>query len=383
MMGKYSAISLFTGVYGLDIGLEKAGFEVLHAIEIDRDCCETLRLNVPNIDLYEGDIRDVDPGSLRCSLGLKRGKLDLLAGGPPCQAYSTAGRRGALNDPRGDIIRSYFDFVREFKPRLVLIENVRGILSAALEHVPLKERLLKKSYSEREMPGSVIRFIQSQFEDIRYHCLKVLVDAVNYGTPQTRQRVFFVAIREPHNAWQPPEPTHRYEFPRGKKPARVYEGSRFFRFDDLPAARTLGDAIAGLNGTEHEYLEYSPKRKEIFSMLREGQNWRDLPPEIQKLVMGNAMHASGGKVGFWRRLSFEKPSPTILTSMVQKASGMCHPRKLRPLSIQECAVIQQFPKTWHFCGTTQSKYRQIGNAVPIGLARAFGESLALAINNRS
>ena len=110
-------------------------------------------------------------------------------------------------------------------------------------------------------------------------------------------------------------------------------------------------------------------------MVPEGGNWRDLPPDIIPIAMGGAYQSGGGKVGFYRRLSYEQPAPTVVTSPVQKATMMCHPRQTRPLSVREYARIQQFPDSWIFTGTTAAKYRQIGNAVPVGLAEAIGRAV--------
>ncbi|MFP4300304.1 MAG: DNA cytosine methyltransferase, partial [Spirulinaceae cyanobacterium] len=117
------------------------------------------------------------------------------------------------------------------------------------------------------------------------------------------------------------------------------------------------------------------KRLQYLKLLKAGQNWRSLPKELQPEAMGGAYQSGGGKVGFYRRLAWDKPSPTITTSPHQKATDMCHPVELRPLSVRECARIQTFPDDWQFCGSITSKYRQIGNAVPVKLAEAIGQHL--------
>jgi len=378
----YSAVSLFTGAYGLDLGLEQAGFNFLCANEIDPKCCARLRRNLPRLRLYQADIASLNPKDVLNDIGLKTGELKLLAGGPPCQAFSTAGRRGALTDPRGNVIRNYFKFIEVMQPHFALMENVRGILSAALQHVPLKERENGKILEGDRRPGSVMDFIRYSFEEIGYSLSFVLVDAVYYGVPQTRQRVFFIAERGQTNRWTPPEPTHHYEFPGGRLPAKVYMGTGLLDRKTLKPAVTLGEAIKGLREKHPEYTPYSDSRLRFFEHLKPGENWRNLPRMMQRQALGGAWSAGGGRVGFYRRLTFDRPSPTIITSMVQKASGMCHPRNLRPLSVRECARVQQFPDDWVFQGSTLEKYRQIGNAVPIGLAKAFGESIAYAINHR-
>ena len=124
-----------------------------------------------------------------------------------------------------------------------------------------------------------------------------------------------------------------------------------------------------------ECATLSEERLKFLKMVPEGGNWRDLPEDIIPIAMGGAYKSGGGKVGFYRRLSYDQPSPTVVTSPVQKATMMCHPTQNRPLSVKEYARIQQFPDDWVFTGTTAAKYRQIGNAVPVGLAEAIGKAV--------
>lgn len=124
-----------------------------------------------------------------------------------------------------------------------------------------------------------------------------------------------------------------------------------------------------------ECAEFSESRLKYLKMVPEGGNWKSLPPEVLKDAMGGAYESGGGKVGFYRRLSYSQPSPTVVTSPIQKATMMCHPTKDRPLSVAEYARIQQFPDNWTLTGTTIDKYRQIGNAVPVGLAKAIGDAI--------
>ena len=117
-------------------------------------------------------------------------------------------------------------------------------------------------------------------------------------------------------------------------------------------------------------------------MLKEGQNWRDLPEDVAKQAMGKAYYLGGGKTGFLRRLDFDEPSPTLVTSPTMPATLLCHPTKLRPLSIEEYARIQQFPDTWEFCGNVATIYKQIGNAVPVGLGYAIGRQIMKSIQGQ-
>jgi DNA (cytosine-5)-methyltransferase 1 len=130
------------------------------------------------------------------------------------------------------------------------------------------------------------------------------------------------------------------------------------------------------------HANFSPKINRFLDMIPEGGNWKSLPAHLTKEAMGGAYASGGGKVGFYRRLSFSEPAPTLVTSPIQKATMLCHPRESRPLSVREYARIQQFPDTWKFEGRVSDCYRQIGNAVPIPLGRALGEMLvSVALGN--
>jgi len=357
----YSSISLFSGAMGLDLGLEAAGIETALCIEIDKCCCETVRANRPRLPLLEGDIRGVTADAALAKAGLHKDAVFLVCGGPPCQSFSTAGRRQSIGDPRGSLFRDFVRFIEEIRPPYFLMENVRGILSAAIKHRPLEER------GDRALPleaaeelGSALNVILGEFARIGYTVSYKLVKAVEYGVPQIRERVIFLGSRDGQHI-PFPRPTHARHPSLGSKPWLA-----------------LGEALNGLIDTHRLYQRYSADRARIFELVPPGGNWRSLPRELQPIALGGAYHATGGRVGFYRRLSFDKPAPTILTSMTQKASGMCHPVETRPLTVAECQRIQQFPDDWHLSGTLAQQYRQIGNAVPIGLGKALGAAILAA-----
>ena len=252
------------------------------------------------------------------------------------------------------------DFIR---PRFFIMENVKGIVSAPLKQVPLSQR--DKGDPEQKL-GTVLDVILSEFRKLGYKTVYGILDAVNYGVPQFRERFVLIGSRDNENIFLP-IPTH---FQMHQEEA--------YRW------RTLKDAINDLEHDCGEYASFSDDRLKFLKLVPEGGNWRSLPPELIPQAMGGAYESGGGKVGFYRRLSFHQPSPTLVTSPVQKATMMCHPTQDRPLSLREYARIQQFPDHWAFMGTTASKYRQIGNAVPVGLAVALGKSIiAVADNNAS
>jgi DNA (cytosine-5)-methyltransferase 1 len=341
--------------------------------------CETLQQNQQklggNFEIDPNSITDIDPKRVMRSLGLKEGELDLLAGGPPCQAFSTAGRRQAFNDQRGDVAKRYFNFLRTFRPKFAIMENVRGIMSVARAHTPIADRVRGEELTGDRKPGSVIEYIKGQFSKLGYYPNIDLYDAVYYGVPQTRQRVFIVAFDPEQYSWEPPQHSHEYQFPKGRPPDRNVFMGEVSDGRKLKRAKTLGNAIRRLSDPNKEHPEYPRDRAKYYDKLEPGQNWTALSPKDQKSALGGAYDSTGGRVGFYRRLNYSRPCPTVLTSVIQKATGMCHPEDLRPLTVRECAAVQQFPKGWKFSGSMNQKYKQIGNAVPVGLAEVFGRSI--------
>lgn len=304
--------------------------------------------------VLDGDIRGISPASLLEQSGMARGEPFLICGGPPCQPFSTAGKRLGINDPRGSLFMDFIRMIDYIRPRFFIMENVKGIISAPLKHVPLAQR--DKDDPDQRL-GAVLDVILSEFQKLGYKTVYGVLDAVNYGVPQFRERFVLIGSRDNEGIFLP-FPTHfqKHQSPR-------------YRW------RILWDAIKDLESNCGECASFSKDRLAFLRLVPEGGNWRDLPEGIKREAMGGAYESGGGKVGFYRRLSYSQPSPTLVTSPVQKATMMCHPVKDRPLSIREYARIQQFPDGWVFMGTSAAKYRQIGNAVPVGLAQALGEAV--------
>jgi DNA (cytosine-5)-methyltransferase 1 len=382
-MQKYSVISLFSGGMGLDIGLEQTGkFKILGCVENDAAACDTIRLNQAagrlssNLQLFECDIRNLDPHEVLKSVGLKVGQLDLLAGGPPCQSFSTAGRRGTTQDPRGTLLWSFLRFVEALKPRFFLMENVRGLLSAALQHRPIAERPENGGppLSPNEEPGSVVRSFAEDLQNIpdaAYHMDCFEVNAVNYGAPQLRERALFIGNR--YNAQVDfPDPTHGPHQPDAQR-------SLLEDLNLLPW-RTLGDAIGALKDPGPIIMDFSPRKKSFLALVPPGSNWRSLPIDLQRESMGTAWYAKGGRSGWWRRLSFDLPCPTLVTMPNHAGTALCHPAEVRALSLREYALIQEFPLDWAFCGSPGQQYAQVGNAVPVKLGRVAGNLIAGELN---
>ena len=351
-------VSFFSGGRGLDVGLEEAGLECIAVNEFDRAASETIRLNSPQIKLYSEDIRQVSYERLSADLGLKSGDLFAVVGGPPCQAFSTAGRRLGLNDQRGNVFLHFLDLIDALQPKYAVFENVRGLLSAPLNHRPHSGRGPDSpELAEDERPGGALKLILAKLRRSGYGVSFNLYNTANFGVPQSRERLIFIASRDgrlvPHL-----QPTHDANGSNGLLPWETFR-----------------KAVAPLKKSEHHYVSFPLKRQEYYRLLGPGQNWRDLPADVQATAMGNSFLSGGGKTGFFRRLAWDKPSPTLVTRPNMKATDLCHPKELRPLSVEEYAALQTFPPSYRFAGSLDDQYRQIGNAVPCAFARKIGEHI--------
>lgn len=378
---KYKTISLFSGAMGLDIGMHQTGrFELLAAVEKVPAFCETIRHNVAAGRLggkpivFEGDIADLDPFEVMRAVGLQPGELDVLVGGPPCQSFSTAGKRGTIQDPRGTLLWQFLRFVEAMQPKIFVMENVRGLISAALKHRPIKERA-ERPLEPDEMPGSVVQLFSRDLqalENASYHMDVFEVNSVNYGAPQIRERVLFIGNR--YNAKIDfPQPTHGNPISSGdaELPAQTEAA--------LPW-KTLGEALEGLDESAPQVLDFSERKKSFLAAVPPGSNWRSLPEDVQKESMGKAWFAKGGRSGWWRRLTTELPCPTLMTLPNHASTSLCHPTETRALSVREYARIQEFPDDWEFMGKLAERYTQIGNAVPTRLGAVAGTVVADALD---
>jgi len=367
---------------GLDIGLEQTGrFDHLACVELVPTFCRTIRANrdagrigTAGMKVYEGDISTFDPAKIMNELGMKPGELDLISGGPPCQTFSTTGKRATVQDRRGTMLWQFLRFVEVFRPKAFLLENVRGLMSSALRHRRLKDRPNRGGLAleDEERPGSVIgAFIRDLHDAYRMDCFEV--NAVNYGSPQLRERAILIGNRF-NRLVEFPEPTHG----RGEAKAKTL----FSAVEESPVPfRTLRDALAGLHDPDPVVMDFSPRKKGYLALVPEGGNWRTLPEAVAKESMGKAFFAKGGRSGWWRRLTFDLPSPTIVTMPNHASTSLCHPTETRALTLRECARVQEFPDDWTFCGKALEQYTQVGNAVPVGLGRVAGDVIARLLDD--
>lgn len=390
MAQELSAVSLFTGAGGLDIGLTMAANGALDFrswVEIDPDAQRTLLTNrVADPDHLFGDITSISPSDVSRAAKVKKGELFLLAGGPPCQAFSTAGLRQGVNADSGRVVHCYFDLVRELSPRFFLFENVRGLLSAALIHRPLIDRKTPQEVPEDEESrlGSVMeRLILPTFKRLGYEVVYGVLNAADYGTAQIRHRVILFGSRDKEfKSVVFRKQTSRQMMALDLAPPTHH---RTARYAGIEPWRTLKDAIGHLASEPPDPTDaytYSPERSAVFANVPSGENWkylRDHPDFGRSYLtrwMGAAALASGGgKEGYYRRLSWDLPAPTLTAQPQQLASSLCHPDFERPLSLPEYAVLQDFPEDYVFEGSKSSRYRQIGNAVPVRLGKILGSAL--------
>lgn len=331
---EYSVLELFAGAGGLAIGLEKAGLKCVALNEIDKWACETLRNNRPNWNVLEGDIKNFDFTEYK-------GKIDVVTGGFPCQAFSYAGKKLGLNDARGTLFYEFARVVQEVQPAICIGENVRGLLS--------------------HEKGKTLDGMISILDEIGYKVAPVQVlKAINFRVPQKRERLILVGIRKDINLnFEYPKPHHKiYNLGDALKKGELYDCN-----------------VPKSNGAK--YPEY---KKQILDMVPPKGYWRDLPVNIQKEYMGGSFYLGGGKTGMARRIGWDEPSLTLTCSPAQKQTERCHPDETRPFTVREYARIQTFPDKWKFAGSMAQQYKQIGNAVPVNLGQEVGFSVIKLLN---
>ena len=354
---KVKALSFFSGAMGLDQGLEKAGIHLLLACEMDKACRRTITENRPEMGLL-GDIWKYSADDIRKAAGLQpKDDIDIIVGGPPCQAFSTAGARRGFEDARGNAFLRYIDIILELRPKYAVIENVRGLLSAPMAHTPHSERGSDWQPDPEERAGGALHHVLCLLRAGGYEVSFNLYNAANFGVPQSRERVILICSRD-----------------GGKVPHLMPTHSQDSSFG-LPKWRSLRDALNGLDPKAGDHAEFPEDRLRFYRMLGSGQYWKHLPPHLHREALGGSLDSGGGKTGFLRRLDWDKPSCTLVTSPIMPATDIGHPEENRPLSVQEYKRIQQFPDEWRVCGSVTDQYKQIGNAVPVGLGEAVGKAI--------
>lgn len=367
----YKVVDLFAGVGGLSYGFaHDKDFLIVAANEILEPMARAYSANHPSVKMYNKDIKDFSISDLTTDLGLKEGDIDIVVGGPPCQAYSTVGKR-LIDDPRGKLFQDYFRILQELRPRLFVFENVKGLLSI--------------------QGGNLIRQIRELFESIGYSVQLKLLNAADYGAPQIRERVILIGTLD-SRPFDYPKPTH-------------YDPSTTVNNKGLKPYVTIGEALGDLPSirsgecgeeyatepqndyqrlmregapekiAEHECSKNNPRMVALMEALPDGGSPKDIPEELRP---------TSGFANTYCRLWWDKPSTTITRNLGCPSSSRCiHPRDPRPLTTREGARLQGFPDSYIFAGSRGDKHLQIGNAVPTFLSVAIKDAVKRYLKGES
>ena len=380
MTAKLTSIDLFAGAGGICLGLENAGFEVLLANDANPAAAQTHRRNFPNTKFVEGDVKRLTGAEVKLATGLKRGELDLLVSGPPCQGFSIIGAR-LVRDPRNDLFRETLRIAEELRPKALVIENVPGLATLA--------------------GGQMLREIVEGYGSLGYTVAFAELLAAQYGVPQMRWRMIFVGFRKdlgipPGMGF--PKPTH------GRRRIGELVPNCTIPPEDMEGFVTTREAIGDLPpvGPGEEVSTYvgKPKlayqremrvklKRELFNhyapamgaanlariaVLKAGQDWRDLPRELLPEGMKRAKRKDHTRR--YSRMTWDGVPRSIITRFRDPKSGeYTHPEQDRTISIREAARIQSFPDWFAFEGSYSELYDQVGNAVPVKLAQAIGNEV--------
>lgn len=366
---KITVIDLFAGVGGLSFGFEKDDhFQVLAANEILPNMAKAYELNHPNVRMYTDDIGNLTGSKILDDCELKAGELDILVGGPPCQAYSTVGKR-LLDDPRGKLFQDYYRLLKDLKPKVFIYENVSGLLSMN--------------------GGTLLPHIMELFSSLGYKVQKRLLNAADFGAPQIRERVIIFGTSLDRD-FHYPEPTHID--PNMLRPDQNLRPWVTLRdaLSDLPPLENGGKATKYATAPQNEYQremrENAPSEienhfvakngehlVELMKLIAEGSSAWDLPKHQQP---------SSGFKNTYARLWWDRPSTTITRNLGTPSSSRCiHPTQNRALSTREGARLQGFPDNYKFFGSKSDMNLQIGNAVPTQLSRALARQLGIYFND--
>jgi len=339
LIGTPNYVSLFTGAGGLDIGLERFGFKALTLCEIEEVFCKTLETNqncthADGIDYFKGakiinaDIRDLVKSDLVSDVD-----LDLVVGGPPCQAFSSSGKQLSVLDPRGTLVNEFIRIVHELRPRMFLFENVRGLVTA------------RNSNGE---PGGVIRGLLDQFHELGYSCRTALLNSADWGAYQRRVRCFIVGSMQ-GTAPCFSAPTHQ-------------ESTDIFH-KKWQSLRSFLEKHA--DSDEGNY---------VFPTEALGRKLRNLPDGTGLKSAGRAEKTRPGGHWGYRQGTFiadlGRPARTVTGSASQdwvRWGGV-----LRRLTLNEAKLLQGFPRDWTILGTKAQRFKQVGNAVPTVFGHVLG-----------
>lgn len=380
-----TTIDLFCGAGGLTEGFRQAGFNCLYANDSDIDATNTFRFNHPRTWADSRAIEHVNAHAVRRKLGLKKGQLSVVTGGPPCQGFSINAPERFLDDPRNVLFRHYVRFIEEFEPQTIVFENVPGMLSLA--------------------NGHIFEQVQRELKKLGYHLSTGILFAAHYGVPQERWRLIIIGSQR---ARPPalPEPTH---FATGRA---NFRGGKTLTFRVVPLHRqvllpavTVGDALSDLprlamgeggevvqydreptseyatllrNGDIRTYNHYaallSPQNRARLKHIKPGGSWRDIPYHLLPLGMKRARKSDHTKR--YGRLRADGLAATIMTKCDPHWGPVFLPDQDRALTVREAARLQSFLDSYRFLGPRVAQYEQVGNAVPVLMARAIAQRIS-------
>jgi DNA (cytosine-5)-methyltransferase 1 len=362
---KLKVIDLFSGVGGLSYGFaHDDSFDIVAANEILPNMAKAYSLNHPTAKVYAEDIKDFTAKKIKKDLGINASEIDIIVGGPPCQAYSTVGKR-LIDDPRGILFQEYYRVLKEFNPKLFLFENVKGLLSI--------------------QGGELLKNIILLFESLGYKVQYKLLNAADYGAPQIRERVVIIGSKLKTD-FKYPEPTHYNPeetpniFNKKLKPYLTLKEA----ISDLAFIKSNEESFEYASTPQNDFQKSmrknapkklmdhnSPKNNEklvkIMELLPDGGTPEDLPENLRP---------TSGFKNTYCRLWWERPSMTITRNLSTPSSSRCiHPKAPRPLTTREGARIQCFPDDYQFYGSRSDRNLQIGNAVPTFLSNAMAKAI--------
>ena len=320
---KFTFIEVCSGAGGLGKGFIDTGFTPLLLNDTDKYCVQTLTMNHPGVNIIKGSMVDLDLEKYKDT------RIDVLMGGVPCQSFSQAGKREGIKDDRGKLILHFIKMISVLCPNVFIIENVQGLVT--------------------HDKGNTLKIIIDEINKIgKYKINYKVLNANDYSVPQNRKRLIIVGVNVSLTK------TFSFPEPHGYKPI-------------------LQDVL--VNCPESPGVVYKKEKYDIMKMVPEGGCWVDIPVEIAKRYMGKCYESGGGRRGILKRLDMKKPCLTLLTTPSQKQTERCHPKETRPLQTLEYARIQSFPDDYKFAGSVNQIYRQIGNAVPVNLAKAIAHQV--------
>ncbi|WP_069096847.1 DNA (cytosine-5-)-methyltransferase [Mesomycoplasma ovipneumoniae] len=356
-MKEFKILDLFCGTGGFSCGLDQInGFETKVALDFDKNAITTFKKNFPNAKAIYGDIcnDDVKNEVIKAS---KQFGVNMIVGGPPCQGFSLKGKKLGLDDPRNFLFLEYVDIVKKIKPEVFIIENVKNMITSS--------------------KGYFISQIYDKFTSLGYTLNHGILNAYDFGVPQSRERAIIIGTLNPNGIKLPQ--------PRGDKKTTVRDAISDLAYLNSGEGK---DSASYIYQPQSFYQEILRNNSEVLRNHKATNHSQItlaklslIPPEGDKSFLPKEMHGNQKFMTTWSRLVWDKPSPTIDTRFDTPSNGRnSHPILNRAITPREAARIQSFPDTFIFYGPKTSICRQIGNAVPPLLAKGIGEHIKETYN---